>query len=585
MKKGLALLFLTLCALSCPAQVSAPPPLPSWNDASQKAWWDQNGTPAQWPQAVTDLTAQLDASYKQSGDACYSDSDFQGWLEQLEWIKLGIDCASILNDDANLKAFIALGKDTTVSHLFVEKIKPANSKKDALLNLIRLSQANAADLHEYAALGVAYALVFDKPFPRNWPHSQVKQDAVPIGDLDVVQRFNFYVQSNRNQKLDQDLTQLTFDQLKFMVDTKVELSELEYGQQSRVTISHFADAFFSINYDTTRVGNGNFAVYWNLPTYTLKDIATNGGICVDQAYYAATLGKGRGIPTIFFTGQGAGGGHAWFGYLSRSGQWELDCGRYASQNYPKGYAVDPQTWQRIDDTTLANFFKNGDKDPHYQPAQNAIAWAVLHQNDPSCKKILDEARAIMPELSETWKMEGAYLAHTKASDDDQKSFYQDWIRQFSSYDEMKVEGQRHLLEVLKRTNDPDADSLQQDLVLANRSGGNFDVGIQSASESIQSKMKAGNWDDARLEYERAIRDFADEGGGTLFYSLILPYIQTCLKNGQVDLAAKAIDFTNERMSIDPTTILGEEFGQLKRKVEEQKKAGGGGDGVPIPGGP
>ena len=88
------------------------------------------------------------------------------------------------------------------------------------------------------------------------------------------------------------------------------------------------------------------------PTYTLEDIKNNGGICVDQAYYATILGKGRGIPTLYFHGQGASGGHAWFGYLSHGGKWELDCGRYESQNYPKGYAVDPQTWQRIDDTIL-----------------------------------------------------------------------------------------------------------------------------------------------------------------------------------------------------------------------------------------
>ncbi len=571
MIKRLALLLLAVGALSCPALAQ----MPAWNDSAQKDWWAKNGTPAQWPQAVTDLTAQLEADYKRNGDSCYSDADFQNWLEHLEWIKLGIDCASVLGDAANLKAFVALGQDPTVSHLFVEKIKPQDIKNQALLNLIRLEQANAADLHEYAALGVAYALVFDQPFPKSWPHPQVRPDAVPIGDLDIVQRFNFYVQANRNQKLDQDLTQLTFDELKFMVDTRVKLSELEYAQasRSRISFSHFADAFFAINYDMSRLGTGNFALTWNLPTYTLKDIETDGGICVDQAYYATTLGKGRGIPTLYFHGQGAAGGHAWFGYLSRSGQWELDCGRYVSQNYPKGYALDPQTWQVIDDTTLTNLFKNGVKDPNYQPAQNAIAWAVLHKDDPSCKKMLDEARTIMPELSQTWQMEGAYLEFTKASDDDLKSFYQDWIRQFSSTADMKVEGQRHLLAVLKRSNDPDADSLAQDLVLANRSE-NFDVGIQAAEQSIQDKIKAGNWDDARLEYERTIRDFGEQGGGTLFYGVIAPYIQACLKGGHVDQAARAIDFTNERMSIDPTSILGQAFDELKHQVDAQKKTAG-----------
>ena len=66
---------------------------------------------------------------------------------------------------------------------------------------------------------------------------------------------------------------------------------------------------------------------------------------------------------------------------------------------PRAYALDPQTWQAIDDTTLTNFFKNGNADPNFQPAQNALAWARLNAKDPSCRKILEDARSIMPELA------------------------------------------------------------------------------------------------------------------------------------------------------------------------------------------
>jgi len=399
----------------------------------------------------------------------------------------------------------------------------------------------------------------------------VKQEAVPIGDLDVVTRFNFYVQSNRDKKLDQDLTQLTFDQLKFLVDSEVKLSELAYAQQNRISSSHFDDAFFSIKYNVERVSSGNFAFTWDLPTYTLQDIETNGGICVDQAYYASLLGKGRGIPTLYFHGQGADGGHAWFGYLARSGKWELDCGRYASQNYPKGYALDPQTWQVIDDTTLIHFFKNGEKDPRFQPAQNALAWARLHAGDPSEKTILDQARALMPELTQTWEMEAALLEQTNASDDDLKAFYQDWVKQFVPYLDMKVEGQRHLLALLKKDNDPEAESLQRDIIETNQTSG-FDVGIQGSADVIFAKTDARDWEAARNEYEKTIRDFGEQGGGTLFYEVVEPYITTCLKDNQLDQAAKAIEFTEAHMPLDSGSILGLEFDKLKGKVHDLKQA-------------
>jgi hypothetical protein len=570
MQKGLTVLCLLVLALTCPAQ-DALPPLPAWNTAAQTAWWTKNPTPDLWPQAVTDLTAQLAANYKQNGVSSFSNPDFQGWLEHLGWIRLGLECPDDLTDPDNLKAFIALSKDETVSHLFVEKLNPRDVKKVALQNLLNLEKANAADLHEYAALGVAFSLVFDRPFPQDWPHPQVAQSAVPIGDLDVVQRFNFYVQSNRDHKLETDPTQLTFEKLKFLVDSEVSLSELAYAQTNHISYSRFEDAFFSIRYDESRTTGVSFAFMWGLPTYTLLDIAKNGGICVDQAYYATILGKGRGIPTIYFHGQGTGGGHAWFGYLSSSGKWELDCGRYESENYPKGYAVDPQTWTAIDDTILTNFFKNGDTNPNFHPAENAMAWAQLQGDKDLSRKALDDARAIMPELAQSWRMEGAFLENTGASDDDKKTFYQSWISQFQSFADMKVEGQRRLLAVLRKTNDPGADELQQDIVLANRSS-DIDVGISGSWDTINGKIQSGDWEGARLEYEKAVRDFGDQGGGTLFYELIAPYIEACLKAGRIDQADKDMKFTEDRMQIESGSIISSEFDTLKGKVGELKKS-------------
>ena len=566
MQKGLAVLFLALLAVSCPAQES----LPSWDANTQKAWWSRNPTSDLWPKAAETLQAQLEANYKQNGSRCFSNTDFQGWLDHLEWVRLGLDCPDVLANADDLKTFIALGQDESVSHLFVEKLDPHDVRKEALQNLVKLSQANADELHEYAALGVAYALVFDQPFPRYWPHSQVARTAVPIGDVDVVQRFKFYVQSNRDKKLDLDLTQLSFENLKYLVDSEVKLSEFEYAQKNRISYSHFADAFFSINYVTTRIAGENTVYNWPNPTYTLADIEMSGGICVDQAYYAETLGKGRGIPTIRFNGLGAWGGHAWFGYLSRGGKWELDCGRYESQNFPKGFAVDPQTWQKIDDATLTNLFKNGAQNSNYQPEMTALAWAYLHQNDPSYRQILEDARAIMPEWAGTWRLESAWLEKNHTEIDEKKKFYEQWITQFTSYPEMKVAGQQHLLDILKQANDPEAQSLQQSIVLANRSEG-FDLGISGSASAIDEKIKAQDWDGAKLEYEKAIRDFGDQGGATLFNTVIFTYVTNCLKAGQTVQAEHGIKFAEDRMAFDTDSQVGLNFSHLKDEVEAQKK--------------
>ena len=571
MQKGLAFLILALAAALCPVREAVAQTLPSWSDDAQKTWWAANPAPDLWPKAADVLQGQLEATYKQNGLRVFSDADFQSWLDQLEWVRLGLACPGVLGNPANLKTFIALGQDSTVSHLFVEKLDPLDIKEKALENLLRLAGANAADLHEYAALGVAFSLVFDEAFPSGWPHRQVDRSAVPIGDLDVVQRFHFYVQSNRDKKLDRDVTQLSFENLKYLVDSQVSLSELTYAQQNRISYSHFADAFFAIRYDTNRIGNAAAVYNWPYPSYKLADIEKNGGICIDQAYYAETLGKGRGIPTIRFMGFGLDGAHAWFGYLSNSGKWELDCGRYEEQDFPKGFAVDPQTWQHIDDSVLENLFKNGATNTNYQPTMTALAWARLHENDASYSHILDDARSIMPEWSGIWKLQAA-LVEKSGDLDKTKAFYQDWISQFGNYPEMKVEGQKRLYLALKAADDPGADDLLKDIIIQNRTEG-FDLGIQADTDAINEKLKNQDWDGARLIFERAIRDFGQEGGLTLFNSIVRPYINLCLENNKVDLADRAVAFTQDRMAIDASSQLGGYFTDLKNEVAARKLAG------------
>lgn len=555
--------------LWAPAQ--AQQALPSWNDAAQQAWWTANPTPDTWPKAADALQAQLEAAYAKGGIGCFSDPDFQGWMEHLEWVRLGTGAPDLLAKPADVQAFIALGRDESVSHVLVRKLSPLDDPKGALQVLLQLAEANLADLHEYAALGVAYALVFDEPFPGDWPHAQVPQNAVPAGDLDVVKRFQFYVQANRDHKLELDLTQLSVDNLVHLVDSRVKLSELQYAQQNTIPYDHFDQAFFSIRYDESRI-SGDTAFNWPEPDYLLADIEKDGGICVDQAYYATEIGKGRGIPTIFFTGQGTEGGHAWFGYLTRAGKWDLDCGRYASQNYPHGYALDPQTWQVVDDTTLAALAKNGDNArPDWQPARNALAWARLHLGTPLGRQVLEQARSLSPDFPAPWQAEGDVLATAHAPVDDQKSFYNDWIKQFQSFDDMRVEGQKRLLAVLKAANDPDAESVERDMTLQNRSS-NVDFGTQGSISGIEDKFKAQDFDGAKVSFEAAVRDFKDQGGGSFFYDVIRPYMMLCVQYGRYDQADDGLHFIDERMQIDPYGIVGMDYAKLKTEMKSLKDA-------------
>jgi Protein of unknown function (DUF4019) len=544
--------------------------LPTWSANAEQEWCAMYPTLAQEDAAAHAIYDQLAADYKKNGSSVFSQSDFQNWFDFYSWIKLGLDSKSLLAKPANFTTFLALAQDDAVSHLLVEKMTRDDDGPAALGILLRLAQANQADLNEYAALGVAYALVFDNAFPEDWPHGQVAHSAVPIGDDDPVVRFQFYVAANRAHQLDNDLTQLDFDVLKSIVDSKLSLAELTWAQQNTKTVaySHFADAFFAIQYDKSRIQSESAVYDWEQPTYRLQDILKSGGICIDQAYFANMVGKARGIPTMMFTGLGDEGAHAWFGYLDRSGAWQLDCGRYENQDFAKGYTVDPQTWKELKDTDLQQLVKNGVKDPDYPAAHAALAWAYLQGNSPAAKTAYEDARTIMPNLAEAWRAEADYLDNSKASIDDLKTYYNAWISQVGPYPDQKVAAQQRFVALLRSANDPSADSVEQDIILENRNGG-VDLAVQGAQEAIDDHLKAQDWDGARLEFERAVRDFGDSGGATFFYKLVEPYWRKCMSLGQLDLANKALRFTEERTSFNQRgadgkmTQIGEELEKYK----------------------
>ena len=261
------------------------------------------------------------------------------------------------------------------------------------------------------------------------------------------------------------------------------------------------------------------------------------------------MGKARGIPTMMLSGMGDAGAHAWFGYLDKSGEWELDCGRYENQNYAKGYTRDPQTWNEIKDTDWQQFMKNGVNDPAYPAASAALRWARLQDKAPAARSAFEDAHIIMPALAEAWSAEADYLDRVSAPIDEQKIFYQQWITQMAPFADQKVAAQRRLVAALRKADDSSAESVEQDIILQNRTGG-VDLAVDGTVEALEDHFKSSDWDGARMEFERSVRDFGDKGGGTYFFRLVEPYIEDCWQHGLVTQAGNGLHFTEERTRLD-----------------------------------
>ena len=236
------------------------------------------------------------------------------------------------------------------SEEFFSTLSPLDNPLELLRILQVLYAADPARFAEYQNLAIALAVVHDVPPPPDWPHGQVSPIALPRKLAEPVVAFNYWAKKDRSNLTAHRLRRLPASELKFLVDVVAPFSELDWAQRNvSPPLGDFAKAYDLVRYRPERVAANQYL--WTHPRYDLPTIIAQGGICVDQAYFAATAGKARGIPTLLFRGAGLDGRHAWFGFLSPNG-WVLNAGRYADQKYVAGLAHDPQTWTNISDHEL-----------------------------------------------------------------------------------------------------------------------------------------------------------------------------------------------------------------------------------------
>lgn len=202
---------------------------------------------------------------------------------------------------------------------------------------------------KYFNLMVAMSVVWDQN--RQWIHHQMgpkKLDYTP----ELTGRYDYF-KMTYTKKVKMSYSRLSIQDLIFVVDTPVPLSELEWAKENvSCSVSRWGSLYPSIVYNHKRLNSGQYD--WIHGDYKLEDIQKFGGICVDQAYYTIMTARANGIPAMYFHGVGrnAGERHAWAGHMISTNKWNLEVGRYSQHNYVTGFATDPQTNSEMTDHLL-----------------------------------------------------------------------------------------------------------------------------------------------------------------------------------------------------------------------------------------
>ena len=538
-------------------------------NAEAASWWDEHPDPVTWVVERENLKSRLqeDLSKKKPNDL-KSDSieadNFRIW-QWLEYVRPDFSQDEVV-------AFRALGDNSLLRRLFLENLRPEDNATAAVQILLQIQMAHPESIKELPCLAVAIALVFDQPFPRNWPHHQVSDKLVPLEKVDPVRRMHQMTELQVVRRYLTDLRDFTVSEMKFIVDHPLIDSEMEWARKN-VTASRsgYSKVFSSIRYDIPRYESNQ--LMWPYGTYLFSEIKSRGGICVDQAYFAAMTGKAKGLPTLYFSGQGDDGGHAWFGYMDSPGHWDTDCGRYESQNYPVGNAVDPQTWKPISDTELIFLAKSRERSVGFQQAKLYTDFsATVVRYDAN--RWLDAALAVQPEFLPAWYLQGELLQERKASPEVMRDFWSRFIKRFATFADLRVVGQEKLLELAKaRGDDQEVKSLSRQILVQNRTR-RFDLGIGSAAAELGEKTESGKWGDAETAFRKALREFKGQAGGNLYYGLVLPFVESALAEGQVSVAKNSLAEAKRILRPAKDSLVGRSFMELEKKVSSEPKKGG-----------
>lgn len=539
-------------------ELTALPSLQNWTANSRTSLVEELARTQNVKIAGDELKSWLINNYKSAfianKSACWSQV-----LGLYKWQKLRQEI-----NGAPEAAWNWLMTDQALTDEFFQNLSPRDDAGRVICILDDIHQKAPDKFPAYNSLALAFALVWDNPPPLKM-HNQIGSASVPQDSSTVAERFLFYVNSNEKNILEWDLRKLPAEHLEFVVDSAVSLDELSWAQKHvRARKGTYDTVFASIKYDERRLKTGVFT--WPFPIYSLAEIQKRGGICVDQAYFAALSGKANGIPTLFFDGSGRRGDHAWFGYLKGKDKWDMDCGRYTYDKYATGFSRDPQTGQDITDHELDYLSKNFRNGAAYQSARLMADAARLMAESGDIKSALsavDDALKQENRDYETWLLKESLLKDEKQAAD-MEQFYTAMGQRFENYPDLKVQTQEKLMALHEAQGETNETKKIRQSIISRNARNRTDLSLDIMGKSIQDKVEANDYPGALKEFKSAIQKFSGESGPML--NLLQSFVDSCLAKNERKTAADAIRYFKNRIVLDGATK--NKFDKIEQRVNQ-----------------
>lgn len=430
--------------------------------------------------------------------------------------------------------------------LVVENLSPHDDLAGFLGVVDQLSDHDPKQRDAFLPLILAMALVWDQPRP---PLHHQMGASVPNYKPALEDRYDYFKELYSSSKAAIRFDRLSVSALTLVVDTPVPITELRWARDHvRGSRANWGRKFRDIEYDDDRLKRQAYS--WDSGPYTLAAIEKEGGICVDQAYYATITARAHGIPAMIFVGQGRRGSHAWIGYMKSETDWQMDVGRYEYDKYATGHTVDPQTNRQMTDHDVEYRCTRSLKTSKASLASRytRIADALARLGAPTAAEAFaDKAVELGPLDTTAW---GIVEKAVEIERDDRK-LYRILSRKadiFQRFPDYFADIRRRQAEVLRRLG-REAEAKRLLNTLENRlDDDRGDLAGAVALERIKSMLENGDNEGAREKLEDLIKDQIDEG------EKILPLVQTYLRitkeSGQEKAALRFLKIYLKRVEVD-----------------------------------
>ncbi len=417
-----------------------------------------------------------------------------------------------------------------------------------LKNLRAIREAYPTKWREYANLALAIAFVNDSAVPGFWPHHQVPPSLVPKEIASPKVQFGRWVEANESRKLLLDLRRFSPTELKFVVDAFITPAEMAWAQKKiRLRPGNFDQAFSMIRYRDERITAKKYV--WEYGPYTFAAIEKSGGICIDQAYHAALCGKSLGLPTIMFSGQGSNGGHAWFGYMSSTSKWELNCGRDSSQNLVTGTALDPQTWQPVTDHDIQQLAARFRERPEFLASMSALAMSEIFEHAgrlDDARLALQNATRVCPENPVAWSRFGDFLERVKVPINERIQLHEQAIKALSRNPDSKVHHQQALASLQRETGKSLDAAKTENQILTQNLNSRTDLSCEVAATRVKAALEDGGENKGAMEFHKQLQSIGKAGGGNFVNQVGVPFVNALIEKGSRARALRTVDIMRQK---------------------------------------